>query len=178
MSDDSKNSAPNGSGNDPINEEEAVSKSQLKREMLALQVLGEALVDMPDKELATIPVPERLMDQINTARKINHHGGKKRQLQYIGKLMRSFDVSAIQKAYNDLQTGRKALAREFHQLEEWRDRLIAQGAPAIEKFLVKYPDGNRQQLRQMVRQAQKEQSQEKPPTASRKLFRYIKALDS
>lgn len=177
MSDDSKNSAPNSSDDDPINEEEAVSKSQLKREMLALQALGEALVDMPDKELATIPVPERLMDQINLARKINHHGGKKRQLQYIGKLMRSFDVSAIQKAYNDLQTGRKALAREFHQLEEWRDKLIAQGAPAIEELLEKYPNGNRQQLRQMVRQAQKEQSQEKSPAASRKLFRYIKALE-
>lgn len=176
MSNDSKNSASDKHDDSHLSEEDAVSKSQLKREMLALQGLGEALVGLPDRELATIPVPEQLLEHINLAQKITHHGGKKRQLQYIGKLMRKLDVSEIQIAYKELLNGRKTHAREFHQLEQWRDKLIEQGSTAIEELLAQYPDADRQQLRQMVRQAQKEQSQEKPPATSRKLFRYIKTL--
>ena len=152
------------------------SKSQIKREMTALQSLGEALVELSDKQLATIPVPEQLLEQIALVKRIKHNSGKRRQMQYIGKIMREIDVEPIQAAFEELQSGRKALARQFHRLEQWRDRLLEEGNDAIEALLDEYPQANRQQLRQLVRLAQKEQSLGKAPTNSRKLFRYIKEI--
>lgn len=154
-----------------------VSKSEMKRDMTALQDLGESLVKLTEGELATIPLQDdKLEEAILTARRIKHHEGLRRQMQYIGKLMRRIDTSDIAAAYQRLQDGRKEDARKFHQLEQWRDQLIEKGTDAISEVIEEFPDADRQHLRQLIVQAAKEKQLNKPPASARKLFRYLREL--
>jgi ribosome-associated protein len=154
-----------------------VSKSEMKRDMLALQALGEAIVKLSPGQFATIPIDdETLADAILTARRIKHREGLRRQMQYIGKLMRKTDTEAIVIAYQKLQEGRKDEALKFHRLEQWRDTLIENGPGTVEEVMTKHPQADRQHLRQLIVQANKEKANNKPPAASRKLFRYLKGL--
>lgn len=156
--------------------DEKPSKSARKREMLALQELGEALVRLSDGDLAAIPLGEDLADAIATARRIKSHEGLRRQLQFIGKLMRRTDTEAIAAAYADLQRGRQEYNREFHELEHLRDTLLQRGVDAMSEVLERFPDADRQHLRQLITAAEKEQAAQKPPAAARKLFRYLREL--
>ena len=151
-----------------------VSKSELKRDMTALQELGEALVELPEKQLEKFDLPEKLHDGIMLARRLKHREGRRRQLQYIGKVMRDIDITDIQKQMDALQQQSRSFRQHFHALEQWRDRLIAEGDGALNQLLAEQPGADRQHLRQLIRQAQKEQSQQKPPAASRKLFKYLR----
>lgn len=160
----------------PEIEYELVSKTEMKRIVTELQVLGEKLVALPERELQRIPIDEQLLEQIHIAQKIKHKEGRRRQLQFIGKLMRKLDCDPIAAAIQELEDGHKKLSREFHRLEQWRDELVVEGDPAITRFLAEYPAADRQHLRQLIRTAQKEASQEKPPAHKRKLFRYIREL--
>lgn len=154
-----------------------VSKSELKRDMLALQALGEALVNLTEGELATIPLEdEKLEEAILTARRIKHREGLRRQMQYIGKLMRRIDTTDIADAYQRLQDGRKEDAKRFHKLEQWRDHLIETGPDAIAEVAEEFPDVDRQHLRQLIVQAAREKELHKPPASARKLFRYLREL--
>lgn len=163
--------------NEPNDEESAhKSKTAIKKEMSALTELGKRLVELPEKELATIPLPDQLLEQIQLARRITQNSGKKRQLQYIGKLMRSIEMEPILAAYDELLNGRKEKAREFHQLEKLRDGIVETGDDAINEVLVLYPAADRQQLRQLSRAIQKEKAANKPPAAARKLFKYLREL--
>lgn len=152
------------------------SKSALKREMQALQELGEALVGLSEGELATIPLENDLAEAIHTARRIKSHEGLRRQMQYIGKLMRRTETEAIAAAYEDLQNGRQQRNQQFHELEHWRDTLIEQGVGAMAEVLERYPNADRQHLRQLITAAGKERAAEQPPAAARKLFRYLREL--
>ena len=158
------------------NETERPSKSARKREMHALQTIGETLVELPERELLTIPLSGELEEAIQTARRINSREGRRRQLQYIGKLMRRLDCTPIETALTELQAGRKQAARQFHALEALRDELIQQGPNALDRVLALHPEADRQHLRQLIMQAQREQNANKPPAASRKLFRYLRSL--
>lgn len=154
-----------------------VSRSEMKRDMLELQALGEAIVKLSKGQLDTIPIEdETLADAIQTARRIKHREGLRRQMQYIGKLMRKVDTEAMAAAYKKLQEGRKEEAREFQELEKWRDHLIESGHKSIEEVMTRFPEADRQHLRQLVMQANKELKNKKPPAASRKLFRYLREL--
>ncbi len=157
-------------------EPEIISKSEIKRQMTALQKLGEKLLALSPKQLALVPMSEKLEEAIETAKRINHHEGKRRQMQYIGKLMRSEDGEAIGAVIQQIEDGQKALARAFQQLETWRDRMITEGEDAIGEFANTYPDVDRQHLRQLIRNAQKESSQNKPPANARKLFKYLREV--
>lgn len=160
----------------PGDELERPSKSALKREMTALQELGEALVALSDGDLATIPLDEKLLDAIMTARRITSHEGRRRQMQYIGKLMRATDVEPIVAAHNELLNGRQQRNRAFHELEALRDRLIAEGTAAMGDVLARWPEVDRQHLRQLIVAAVAERDQNRPPAAGRKLFRYLREL--
>ena len=154
-----------------------VSKSEMKRDMLALQKLGEAIVKLSDGQFATIPIADpTLAEAMATARRIKHREGLRRQLQYIGKLMRKTDTEAMIAAYRQLEDGRKEDSRKFHQLEQWRDQLIAGGPNSVEEVMARFARADRQHLRQLVMQANREQKNNKPPAASRKLFRYLREL--
>jgi ribosome-associated protein len=165
---------------EPEQDEEAElrppSKSQRKRDMNALQELGEALVALPESALRKIALPDELRDAVHEARAIKAHGGRKRQLQYIGKLMRGIDAAPIQAALEQRTRQARSSAHQFHLLEQWRDRLLSEGDAVIEEFCSAYPEAERQRLRQLVRQAGKEQEQGAAPKSARQLFRYLREV--
>jgi ribosome-associated protein len=156
-------------------EEEYKSKSQLKREANALQELGQELIELAPAVLERIPMDDSLREAILDARSMTK-GALKRQRQLIGKLMRGNDPQPIIQAIDTRRQKAMESVRRFHQLEDLRDQLIESGDQAMGDVLGRYPNADRQQLRQLTRQAQKEASQGKP-NASRALFRYLKALE-
>jgi len=155
------------------------SKSQLKREMTALQDLGKAIVELSPGDLAKIPLPDTLAAAVAEARSINSHGALRRQMQYIGRLMRNVDPEPIQQALDAIRlTGQQSTAA-FHAVEQWRDRMVGEGQPALDEFIGQHPQADRQQLRQLMLNAQREAKQNKPPKSSRSLFRLLRdILDS
>jgi ribosome-associated protein len=162
--------------NNEFEDEELISKSQLKRESQALQDMGSQLVEMPEGQLTKFNLPENLKDAIYEARRLKNREGKRRQLQYIGKLMRTADISFIQETLDMMDHQSQTYRQHFQQLENWRDRIIKEGATAIEALIEKYPQADRQQLRNLQRQAARELTQKKPPSASRKIFAYLREL--
>jgi len=150
------------------------SKSQLKREMNALQDLGTAIVKLGAKDLAKIPLPDKLADAIHEARRLNSHSALRRQMQFIGRLMRDTDPMPIQQALDAIRLCGQQSAAHFHTIEQWRDRLINEGQTALDEFISQYPLADRQQLRQLMLNAVKEASQEKPPKSARSLFRLLR----
>ncbi len=169
--------ATNDSYPDHSFDDEKPSKSALKREMQGLQDIGATIVKLSDGDLAHIPLEGLLQEAILTARRIqNSHEGLRRQMQYIGKLMRSTDTTAIEAALRDLENGRQEHNLRFHKLEALRDELLAAGVSGMDKVLEPYPHADRQHLRQLITAAVKEKEQQKPPAAARKLFRYLREL--
>jgi ribosome-associated protein len=155
---------------------EGPSKSQLKREMLELQELGVELVKLPPDQLATLELPEKLVDAIELARRITSHGAQKRQRQYIGGLLRDLDVQPIRALLEKLRGADRASKARFQENERWRERLIAEGDAALAEFLERRPGADRQHLRRLVREAAAEAAAGKPPRHARELFRYLQSL--
>ncbi|MCU7554676.1 DUF615 domain-containing protein [Alteromonas sp. ASW11-19] len=154
---------------------EEISKTELKRQSAELQKLGQALTDLSAAHLDTIPMDEELQEAVLIARKINKKkDGYRRQLQFIGKLLRQRDVSDIQAAMAQLTNKHQQANAEFHALEKARDAIIQEGDPAIQRLLESHPTLERQKLRQYHRQIQKERSNNAPPKAFRELFQYLK----
>ena len=113
---------------------ESPSKSQKKRDALALQALGERLVELPPHQLAQLVLPQPLRDAVETARAISARGGRKRQLQYIGKLMRETDPEPIRAALARIDGTDQAASALLHRAERWRTRLLDEGEAALEAF--------------------------------------------
>ncbi len=158
--------------------DEGPSKSQRKRESHALQDLGEELVNLGKDSLARVPMPENLERAVRDCRKITAHEGRRRQLQYVGKQMRTLDeteVAAIQQALDIINGVSKAETAKLHALERWRDRLLAKDE-ALTELLAQHPDADAQQLRTLIRNARREQAAQKPPKAYRELFQVLKDL--
>lgn len=155
---------------------EPVSKSQRKRDSIACQKLGEALVGLTNQKLAALPLPEHLRDAILHARGIKSHGAHRRQIQYIGKLMRELDTQPIADALECLQRQGVQDAARHHQIERWRERLLEEGDGALGALLEQHPRADLQHLRQLLRSARKEQSAGGPQPAARRLFRYLRDL--
>jgi ribosome-associated protein len=175
------NKSPNKNSNkiESEDESELLSKTQLKTQMNALQKLGESLIDLSPASLAKIPMEEELLDAVLLARRIlRKKEGYRRQLQLIGKIMRHLDVQPIEQALLVIQNSHQKATGAFHKLEVLRDEILARGDDAIESTLVEYPQLDRQKLRQLVRQANKQQAENKPSKAARELFKYLKqAID-
>lgn len=162
----------------PWDEEEEiiwVSKSEMKRDMDALQKIGEELVELTPNALAKMPLDDEMMDAIKDAQRFNKEA-RRRQLQYIGKQMRFIDIEPIQAALDKLRNKHSQHTVALKKLELKRDKLIENGDSMINAILVDHPYADRQHLRQLVRQATKEKSQEKPGKAYREIFQYLKSL--
>jgi len=140
---------------DPEGEYRPPSKSQLKRQMTALQDLGERLVGLPDAKLRQLPLAERLYDAIREAQRITSHEGRRRQLQYVGKLMRDAHVDPIQAMLAEWDGESMEQIAAFHQLELWRDRLLADDQH-FTAFMDQHPHAEAQPLRALIRAARKE----------------------
>jgi len=154
-------------------QQEEVSKTQLKQQMHELQALGETLAELPKEKLKQLDLPENLRDALLEAKRITAHGGKRRQLQYIGKLMRSIDPEPIQTKLDQWNGNHAEETALLHRLENWRQRLIDDDA-ALSEFLTQHPDFDVQQLRTLIRNARKETQLQKPPKSSRELFRILR----
>ena len=164
--------------NDNKTDQELPSKSQLKREAESLKKLGETITRFNHEQINSLPLSEDLRDAIFTYQHIKQHGGRKRQLQYIGKLMRSSDADTIQSAVDKILNVSVQETARLHRIESMRDALIQQGDTALGEILAQYPQADRQHLRQMMRNANHELKANKPPRSARELFRYLRDLDN
>ena len=162
----------------PENETLEISKSQRKRDAKELVSLAKEMISMTENRFKKLPLDEDLRSELEFARSIKAHGARKRQLMTVGKMLRQRDNQELLDAvYNIDQKNRKANAR-FHQIEAWRDRLIEGDNQILSEFLEQSPDANVQNLRQLIRNAKKEITMGKPPSASRKLFKLLRELDA
>ena len=154
------------------------SKSQLKREMTALQKLGQLLVDAPRDRVRKVPMPEDVLEAILECQQISSHEGRRRQLQYVGKKMRTLDdaeVAAIQKVVDSWRGTSRAEAAALHAIERQRERLLADDE-ALTELRSQHPELDIQHLRTLIRNARKEQAEAKPPKAYREIFQMLKSL--
>ncbi|MDA0795283.1 MAG: DUF615 domain-containing protein [Proteobacteria bacterium] len=152
------------------------SKSQLKRDSHALQEMGRKLVEMPAGKLQKFTLPEPLKEAIHEARRLKSREAKRRHLQYIGKLMRISDIDDIQITLDKMDHQSQTYRQHFKSLEDWRERLIHEGQAGIDELLGCYPKADRQKLRNLQRQANRELELKKSPVANRKIFAYIRSL--
>ena len=160
---------------DDNHDDEPKSKSQIKREMHALQDLGKRLTQLSAQQFAKVPLEPTLASAILEYNRLKSNSAKRRQMQYIGKLMRDIDVAAIEQAIALYDASTAIHARHFHQLEKWRERLLDEPT-ALTEFLNQYPHADPQQLRQLIRNTQKDISHDKNLGHSRKLFRYLREI--
>ena len=159
-------------------EYERPSKSQRKREMTALQKTGEQLVNESADRIKRTPMPENLREAILECQRIRNHEGRRRQLQYIGKIMRSLDEEAIATINRTIESWRglsKADTLLMHALENQREKLLADER-ALTEFLHKYPRADIQQLRTLIRNAKKDTAANKPQKAYREIYRLLKQI--
>jgi len=163
---------------DEEDELEYVSKSELKREMHRRQSLGEELIKLNNDQLNQFDLPDALVDAIHLAKTIHQRGAIKRQLQYIGRLMRDLDPGPIQEKLETLKGHSKQAHAQLHAIERWRDRLLAEGDHALEQLIEEHPETDRQRVRQLLRSAHKEHKENKPPKSFRALFKYLRDIIS
>lgn len=161
-------------------QDEPPSKSARKRQSDDLQELGEALIDLPESEFEALPLPENLRDAVALARRITAHGGLYRQKQYIGKLMRKIDAEPIRAAMQMRRDRERAATMRFRRLEQWRDRIVREGRPALDQFVSEQPmkPETLAELTTLADQANREHREKLPPRASRELFRKLREVDN
>jgi ribosome-associated protein len=154
------------------------SKSELKRQSNELQKLGEQLIEAPRDRVKRVPMPENVRDAILMCQTITNHEGRRRQLQYVGKMMRTLDeeeVGIIQRTIESWKGASKAETASLHALERRRDKLLADDK-ALTQLLEEHPHLDVQHLRTLIRNARKEQAENKPPKAYREIFQILKDL--
>lgn len=157
----------------PDDQEGRPSKTQRKQEMQALQALGEKIIALPDAQRARLPLSEDMLAAVEETSRIRSHEGRRRHMQYVGKVMRREDIEGIRAVFDEFEQEKLRRDHAFHRLEKWRDRLIDDDE-ALEPFIADYPDVDRQALRQLIRNARSERQRGKPPTNARKLFKLIR----
>lgn len=157
-------------------DQEWVSKSQKKRECDALQKIGERLLKLKPHELAMIELPTELEDALKEAHRIHSNSALKRQRQFLGKIMRSCDSEAIEKQLNSVIHRNDTNTAQFKKIEKWRDRLIADDMEVLGEIIRELPELDRQHVHNLVRLAAKETQDNRPPAASRKLFKYLREM--
>jgi ribosome-associated protein len=160
-------------GEDSSDEPAVVSKSERKRQAHRIQALGEQLAELKPALLRELDLPERLLASILDYQRFPSHEARRRQMQFIGRLMRDLDVEPIQQALDTLQ-GQSAQAQyHFHQLEIWRERLLAE-PEALTEYLSEHPEVDVQQLRHRIAQVHKAKDELQQRTAARALFRFLR----
>ena len=152
-----------------------VSKSEIKRDAEDLKQLGEKLVNLTKANLTKVPLDDSLKDAIELAQRLQKEA-RRRQLQYIGKLLRSIDAEPIREALEKIENKHNQQQAMLHKLEILRDELITKGDAALTDLLNEHPSADRQHLRNVIRAAQKEKEQNKPSKAYREIYQILKTL--
>ena len=158
-------------------QDEIVSKTKRKQEMHDLQRLGVALVALPVSQLSEMNIPEGLQKAVLEAKRIKSHEGKRRQMQYIGRLMRDVDPAPIRERLAALKGESAQAAAAHRRLEALRGRLLEDDA-ALTEFAASHPSADLQALRALLRNARKEMKEGKPPRAYREIFRFLKDAEA
>lgn len=159
-----------------MEDDDKPSKTRRKKDMLALQSLGEALVELSAEQLNAVELPEALRDAVLEARRLNRHEARRRQMQYIGRLMRDVDPAPIRAKLDEYAGHSAAATAALHRAERWRDRLL-EDDDALTEFARTYPHAELQVLRTAVREARKERLAGQAPRHYRELFRLIRQVD-
>lgn len=155
-----------------------ISKTKLKAEADAQQALGVRLCELSKEKLAKLDLPEALLEAVLENKKITANGAMRRHKQYLGRLMRDIDTAPIEEQLAKWDGKHTAENAYFHGLERWRDRMMSD-ANVLNEFIAQYPKTDPldiQQLRTLIRNAQKELAASKPPKSSRELFKLLRAL--
>lgn len=152
--------------------DERPSKTQRKQAMTALQALGAELVKLTPEQRARIELPDALREAIDFVDRIASHEARRRQMQYIGKLMRTVDADAIRAAIGRATGDSKEAVALMHRAERWRDRLLDDDG-ALTEFLGEHPQADAQQLRSTIRAARREREAREPPRHARTLYRWL-----
>ena len=152
-----------------------VSKSEIKRDAEDLKQLGEKLVNLTKANLTKVPLDDSLKDAIELAQRLQKEA-RRRQLQYIGKRLRSIDAEPIREALEKIENKHNQQQAMLHKLEILRDELVVKGDAALTDLLNEHPSADRQQLRNLIRAAQKEKEQNKPSKAYREIYQILKTL--
>lgn len=158
-------------------QDDFVSKTRRKRQMLDLQALGAALVELSDAQLGALSLEDDLRAAVVHAKRITSHEARRRQLQYIGRLMRAVDPEPIRSALAALEGSSAEAAARHRRLEALRERLLADDT-SLTEFAAAHPDADLQALRALIRNARREQKEARAPRAYRELFRFLKQCDS
>ena len=158
-----------------MSDEAPISKTQRKKAVHLLQALGEELVELNDDQLAAIELPEALREAVMAARRITKFEARRRQLQYIGKLMRRVEVEPIRAALDAMLAGSRRQIAAHKRIEAWRERLLA-GPGALDELLAEYPGADAQRLRTLVSGALRERDAGSPPRSYRELYQALRAL--
>jgi len=158
-----------------MSQETPLSKTQRKKQVLALQDLGGELVALSELQLAGIELPERLRDAVMEARRITKFEAKRRQLQYIGKLMRGVEVEPIRAALDAALARSRRQIAAHKRIESWRERLLA-GPGALNELLAEYPGADAHRLRALVRGALRERDAGSPPRSYRELYQALREV--
>lgn len=153
-------------------DENAPSKTQLKKQMIDLQELGETLAGLSKDQLAQLDLPELLRDAFDELSRVGKHEAKRRHMQYIGKLMREVDPEPIRAQLERWESGTRANKAAFKASEQWRDRLINED-DALDRLMLVKPAMDRALLASLAKAAREEAKLSKPPKSARELFREI-----
>ncbi len=152
------------------------SKSERKRQSSALRDLGSELLQLRPEQLDSMELPNDLFEAVNLARTMKRDGAFKRQTKYIGKLLRKMDHAPIEAKLAEIARVSAFATRALHRIEDWRDRLIAEGDPALDELQAACPQAERVRVRNLVESARREKECAQPPRSSRLLFKYLRAL--
>lgn len=152
------------------------NKTHIKQEMAVLFTLGEEMSVLSAAHIKSLELPEIIDKAVIEVSKMGHTGARKRLLKFIAGQLHKIDVDPILERMARITNKSAHAVREHHMAEQWRDKLIAEGNEALTEFLYEYDHADRQQLRQLMRNAQKEAEASKPPKSSRLLYRYLKSL--
>ena len=153
------------------------SRKQQRRDALDVLALAQVLGDMSATQLEKLPVPEHVLPYFAELRRITAHGARKRQHAYIAKQLRKEEDETLDAIRDAMDAGGESARQEtalLHRAEHWRERLLEEGDTALAELLDAHPNADRQQLRQLVRNALDERSRNKPPRAFRELFRVVR----
>ena len=156
----------------PLPHDDRPSKSELKRQAHELQALGEAMLALPDERLAALEMPESLREALHEARRIRSHEGRRRQMQYVGKLMRHIDPQPIRERIDAYKAVSREATARLHLLERWRTRLLGE-ENAITELMSQYPHADAARIRTLVRNAERERGAGQPPKSFRALFQLL-----
>ena len=155
--------------------ERPASKTRRKQEMAALQDIGEELVELTGERLDALDLPEILRDAVVEARRISGHEARRRQLQYIGKLMRGVDPEPIRARLAEWKAPERAQVAQFKLAEAWRDRLLHDPA-ALADFLQRHPSADSASLRGLIEATGRERAENRAPRSYRRLFQFLRTI--